>query len=105
MAPYCADDVKYQIVEQLVETFSLLQKQNEKILGQNIAPLVTVNGVRFTLEDGSWGLIRASSNKPSLVIVVESPVSESRMHDVFEYIDGILKTIPAIGAYDQKISR
>ena len=33
-------------------------------------------GIRFTLEDGSWGLIRASSNKPSLVVVVESPSSE-----------------------------
>ena len=26
----------------------------------------------FSLEDGSWGLIRASSNKPSLVVVTES---------------------------------
>jgi phosphomannomutase len=33
----------------------------------------TINGIRFTLEDGSWGLIRTSSNKPALVNVVESP--------------------------------
>ena len=37
---------------------------------------ITVNGVRVTVEDGTWGLVRASSNKPELVVVVESPVSE-----------------------------
>jgi phosphomannomutase / phosphoglucomutase len=105
MAPYCADDQKYSLVDQLVTHFETLQKNNEKILGQNIVSLVTVNGVRFTLEDGSWGLIRASSNKPSLVVVVESPVSESRMHDVFEFIDAHLATFPNVGAYDQKITR
>ena len=40
--------------------------------------LVTVNGVRVVAEDGTWGLVRASSNKPELVVVVESPVSEAR---------------------------
>ena len=35
--------------------------------------ILTVNGLDFHLEDGSWGLIRASSNKPSLVVVTESP--------------------------------
>jgi phosphomannomutase/phosphoglucomutase len=67
--------------------------------------VVTVNGVRFTLEDGSWGLIRASSNKPSLVVVVESPVSEARMHDVFEEINRTLAAFPEVGEYDQKITR
>jgi phosphomannomutase/phosphoglucomutase len=62
--------------------------------------------VRFTLEDGTWGLIRASSNKPSLVVVVESPVSESRMHDMFESIDQLLTAkYPEVGEYDQRIKR
>ena len=43
------------------------------VAGQKIRDLVTVNGVRVVLEDGTWGLVRASSNKPELVIVVESP--------------------------------
>jgi phosphomannomutase len=34
---------------------------------------MTVNGVRIELKDGSWGLVRPSSNKPELVIVAESP--------------------------------
>jgi phosphomannomutase len=65
--------------------------------------LVTVNGVRVTAEDGSWGLVRASSNKPELVVVVESPVSEQRMRDMFEAMDSVLRTHPEVGEYNQKI--
>jgi len=73
------------------------------VAGQSIRDLVTVNGVRVTVEDGSWGLLRASSNKPELVVVVESPVSEKRMRDMFEVVDGVLRTHPEVGEYNQKI--
>jgi phosphomannomutase/phosphoglucomutase len=53
--------------------------------------------------DSSWGLVRASSNKPELVVVVESPVSEQRMHDMFALVDGVLRTHPEVGEYNQKI--
>ena len=62
-----------------------------------------MNGVRFLFEDGSWGLIRASSNKPSLVIVTESPTSKERMKRIFEFIDNLLEKTGKIGKYDQKI--
>ena len=65
--------------------------------------MLTVNGIRFTLEDGSWGLIRASSNKPSLVIVTESPTSPERKKNIFNFIDELLKKTGKIGAYDQTI--
>ena len=65
--------------------------------------ILTVNGIRFTLEDGSWGLIRASSNKPSLVIVTESPTSNSRKKEIFYFIDNLLQNSGKIGDYDQKI--
>ena len=45
---------------------------------RKLLEVLTVNGVRFSFEDGSWGLIRASSNKPSLVVVTESPTSDER---------------------------
>jgi phosphomannomutase len=60
-------------------------------------------GVRVTLEDGTWGLVRASSNKPSLVVVVESPVSEAAMRAMFKDIDTRLSKHPEVGEYDQKI--
>ena len=87
MSPHCADETKYGIVDQVVKHFEAAQKKGEKVAGQPIRDLVTVNGVRVTVEDGTWGLVRASSNKPELVVVVESPVSEARMRDMFKAVD------------------
>ena len=57
----------------------------------------------MTAEDGTWGLVRASSNKPELVVVVESPVSEARMREMFAAVDGVLRENPEVGAYNQTI--
>ena len=67
----------------MVKKIEKLKQTNFKIDNQLIAQILTVNGIRFTLEDGSWGLIRASSNKPSLVIVTESPTSNERKKKYF----------------------
>ena len=103
MAPYCKDEEKYKVVESLVKKIQELKNNNKKIDTQKISSLLTVNGVRFSLEDGSWGLIRASSNKPSLVVVVESSSSDSRKKKIFEFIDNLLKDTGKVGEYDQKI--
>ena len=68
-----------------------LKIKNIKIDNQKIKEVLTVNGIRFILEDGSWGLIRASSNKPSLVIVTESTVSDQGKKKIFDFIDSLLK--------------
>ncbi len=103
MAPFAPDDKKYAIVDAMVKEFEGLKARGERVLGQTITKLVTVNGVRVTLADGTWGLVRASSNKPSLVVVVESPVSEANMRAMFHDIDARLKKHPEVGEYDQKI--
>jgi phosphomannomutase / phosphoglucomutase len=103
MSPYCADEAKYGVVEGVVKHFRTLQNNAEQVAGQPIRDLVTVNGVRVTVADGSWGLVRASSNKPELVVVVESPVSEQRMRDMFEAMDSVLRGYPEVGEYNQKI--
>lgn len=105
MAPFCPDNSKYKIVEEVTKLYEKKKENGETINGQKIIDVVTVNGVRFTMEDGSWGLIRASSNKPSLVVVVESPVSESRMFDIFDEIEKTLGTYSEVGEYDQRITR
>ena len=74
-----------------------------KIDNQEIKEILTINGVRFSFEDGSWGLIRASSNKPSLVVVTESPTSDERKLNIFKFIDKTLMKTGKIGEYDQKI--
>ena len=103
MAPFCKDEEKYEVVDDMVKEVKKLQKENTKIAGQRITEVLTINGVRFSLEDGSWGLIRASSNKPSLVVVTESPSSDERKKKIFEFIDGLLQKTGKIGVYDQKI--
>jgi phosphomannomutase/phosphoglucomutase len=103
MAPHCADEVKYGIVDKVVALFQEAKTKNEKVAGQAIRDLVTVNGVRVTVEDGTWGLVRASSNKPELVVVVESPVSEQRMRDMFKSVDAVLRKFPDVGEYNQTI--
>jgi phosphomannomutase/phosphoglucomutase len=103
MSPFCPDDKKYAVVEVLTRDFTALKERGGKLLGQAITGIVTVNGVRVTLEDGTWGLVRASSNKPSLVVVVESPVSENRMRAMFEELDSCLARFPEVGEYDQRL--
>jgi phosphomannomutase / phosphoglucomutase len=103
MAPHCADEVKYDVVAKVVAHFTEAQKKGAPVAGQKIRDLVTVNGVRVTVEDGTWGLVRASSNKPELVVVVESPASEARLREMFKAIDTVLRTHPEVGAYNQTI--
>ncbi len=103
MAPYCKDEEKYLVVEQIIKKIKNLQRNNVEIDGQVINNILTVNGVRFSFDDGSWGLIRASSNKPSLVIVTESPTSDERKKKIFDFIDDLLQKTGKIGEYDQKI--
>ncbi|SFD08973.1 phosphomannomutase / phosphoglucomutase [Bosea sp. CRIB-10] len=103
MAAKCADEVKYGVSDKITKRIQAMQAAGETIAGQAIVDVITVNGVRVVNEDGTWGLIRASSNKPELVVVCESPVSEARMREMFKAIDGVLRENPEVGAYNQTI--
>ena len=103
MAPYCKDEEKYGVVDEIIDKIKTIKDKKDKIDNQEIKEILTVNGIRFSFEDGSWGLIRASSNKPSLVIVTESPSSEKRKIEIFKFIDQLLQKTGKIGDYDQKI--
>ena len=103
MAPFCKDEEKYQVVDDLVNQIKKIKENKTKIEAQIITEILPDNGVRFSFKDGSWGLIRASSNKPSLVIVTESPTSNDRKKKIFDFIDDILQKTGKIGKYDQKI--
>jgi phosphomannomutase/phosphoglucomutase len=103
MSPHCDDEKKYGVVEKVTARFQQMENAGESLIGSKIRDLVTVNGVRVTVADGTWGLVRASSNKPELVVVVESPVSEARMRDMFHAVDRILRESPEVGQYNQTI--
>jgi phosphomannomutase/phosphoglucomutase len=103
MAPYCADDEKYQVVDEMIDKINSMFLNNESVIKQKIKNIITVNGVRFELENGSWGLIRASSNKPSLVIVIESLRSNDEVKEIFKFINSLLDATGKVGEYDQSI--
>ena len=85
MAPFCKDEEKYQVVDLITKQFKEFKENKTKINDQLIKEIITINGVRFVLEDDSWGLIRASSNKPSLVVVVETLKSNQDTKNIFNF--------------------
>jgi len=104
MSPHCDDEKKYGIVEQVVADYTKFANEGGKILGRAIRDVNTVNGVRVTLEDGAWVLVRASSNKPELVVVVESMTSDDDMKALFrEEVKPRLARFAEVGAYNQEI--
>ncbi len=104
MGPFCKDEEKYGVIDEMIDKINELKDNEFKIKGLKINDILTVNGIRFSLEDGSWGLIRASSNKPSLVVVTESPTSDELKKEIFYFIDKLLQETGKIGEYDQKIN-
>ena len=104
MGPFCKDEEKYGVIDEMIDKINKLKDNEFKIKGLKINNILTVNGIRFSLEDGSWGLIRASSNKPSLVVVTESPTSDELKKEIFYFIDKLLQETGKIGEYDQKIN-
>jgi phosphomannomutase/phosphoglucomutase len=104
MSPKCGDEVKYGVVDRIVGEYEALAASGGTILGRRITDVITVNGVRVALEDGSWVLVRASSNKPEIVVVVESTASEDDMRALFrEEVKPRLAKHPEVGAYNQEI--
>ena len=103
MSPYCPDEKKYDVLDRLVLKLTQHFNSRGKIAGLEITDIVTVNGARIILSNGAWGLVRASSNTPNLVVVCESPKSESEMRSIFSDIDAIIRTEPSVGEYDQTI--
>ncbi|MGH1458866.1 MAG: phosphomannomutase/phosphoglucomutase [Paracoccaceae bacterium] len=101
MSPYCSDLEKYDVLERLVEKLAAKGKSGEAFAGRAIKEVVTVNGARVILDNGSWGLVRASSNTPNLVVVCESSVSEAELRAIFKEIDDVIRTEPTVGDYDQ----
>ena len=62
---HCADDKKYGVVDEIVKTFK----------ARYPGKVIDVNGARVQFENG-WGLVRASSNLPELVLIFEATTKE-----------------------------
>lgn len=66
--PKIPDEHKYEVVSQIASALS----QRDHFAGLEIVDVNLLNGIRITLTDRSWLLVRASSNSPNLVIVAEA---------------------------------
>ncbi|WP_075995388.1 phosphomannomutase/phosphoglucomutase [Salaquimonas pukyongi] len=96
-SPHCADETKYGVVDAIIAGFEAMRSDGKAFAGTPIRDLVTVNGVRVVADDGTWGLIRASSNEPKLVVVVESPVSAERRDAMLRALEGVLAQHEEVG--------
>ncbi|MEO0938135.1 MAG: phosphomannomutase/phosphoglucomutase [Pseudomonadota bacterium] len=103
MSPYAADTEKYDILARLVDKLVAKHEAGETVGGRAIKEVVTVNGARVILDNGGWGLVRASSNTPNLVVVCESPQSDEELRAIFADIDAMIRTEPGVGDYDQTL--
>jgi phosphomannomutase/phosphoglucomutase len=103
MSPHCADDKKYNVVDRVMRHFQGLAAKGQGLAGRAIRSITTVNGMRITLDDGTWGLVRASSNKPELVVVCESPTSEEMTRAMFGHLEACLQSMSEVGEFNQKI--
>jgi phosphomannomutase len=95
--------IKYDTLDRLVAKLVAKCDAGELIANRAIKEIVTVNGARVILDNGAWGLVRASSNTPNLVVVCESPESEAEMRVIFADINAIIRTESSVGEYDQTI--
>ncbi|WP_417525592.1 phosphomannomutase/phosphoglucomutase [Marinovum sp.] len=97
MSPHAGDTEKYDILARIVTRLEGLDTLAER----RVAQVVTVNGARVILDNGSWGLVRASSNTPNLVVVCESAESEAELRAIFAALDAVIREEPGVGDYDQ----
>ena len=101
LSPWAADTEKYDILDRVVAKLVQRAEDGGTLGGRVIEQVVTVNGARVILDNGGWGLVRASSNTPNLVVVCESPDSEEELRAIFADLDAVIRTEPGVGAYDQ----
>ena len=89
---HCADDVKYGIVDKIVDTFK------ERYPGK----VIDVNGARVQFPNG-WGLVRASSNLPELVLIFEA-TSREELLSIRKIFKDVLSDYPEISeAWDNDV--
>ena len=101
LSPFCPDTEKYGVLEKIIADVEAYQAEGGTLGGKAIEEIITVNGARIQLEGGGFGLVRASSNTPNLVVVTESPESTDHMKAIFTDLDAIIRRQPEVGDYDQ----
>ena len=66
----CPDAEKARVIEELEEYIP------DEVAGEAVADVVTIDGFKLLLEDGSWMLVRPSGTEPKMRIYAESSSEE-----------------------------
>ncbi len=98
LQPPCADSDKYGVVAEITETILAMKAEGKPLAGMAIADVLTINGVRATMEGGAWLLVRASSNTPNLVVIAESVADESETRRLLLAARELLSIYPQVDA-------
>lgn len=101
MSPPCSDLEKYEVLGRLEAKLTAHAASGKKFANRTISSVASLNGIRVTLDNGAWGMIRASSNTPNLVFVCESPESDADLRAIVADFDIVLRTEHGVGRYDQ----
>ena len=83
-------------MEEIQQRVKNLYKNNVEV-----KKILTINGVRVNFVDGSWLLIRASSNTPNLVIIAESfDEDRSRLRELDDVARRAVAGIEGVGDFE-----
>lgn len=81
--PYCPDDRKFEVIDQIVKHF------------KDEYPSTTMDGIRMDFDKGGWCGIRVSNTSPRISIIMEAE-SESHLKEIQDVVMGHLKSYPEI---------
>jgi phosphomannomutase/phosphoglucomutase len=92
---------KYKIVDEIRQRIEEFIRPNGVFAGVEVSELLTINGIRVNLADGSWLLVRASSNVPHLVIIGESFDEDgSRLIEMDTILRQLCSDVEDMGEFD-----
>jgi len=81
---YKREDVRVNVIEEAQNFVKELKNAPpERIGGRQVKEIITTDGVKFVLEDGSWMLFRASGTEPLLRVYCES-FSQEELKEILE---------------------
>jgi phosphomannomutase/phosphoglucomutase len=98
--PVVPEARKYEVVQEIQSRLEGILAPTRSFAGMPVRDLMTVNGIRINFSDGSWILVRASSNTPNLVIIAETfETGVEGMKRLDGALRGVLKGIPDLGDF------
>ncbi len=101
LQPPVDDARKYAVVEAVLGQLQALAAAGGALAGVPLVRVVAINGARAECADGSWLLVRASSNRPSLVVMAESRSGPERTRALVAEAGRMLAALPGVPPFEE----